>query len=255
MIKQEEKCERRAMKKKSVYYKRVSTGKKVSKVDTAKSGKISNRPRTVSREISKSDPASMYKNLRESTKKISRKTKANLESRKIKKRMKNMKNYHYPTQEQLLREAEITEIENMQTFEYYKNLEIEKSKRNKMKKIPNVPMIRYHSYRDITENGDKTEPCNRTIISFPDEHVFNQYFERYVKKNDLFLKQRDTSFLSNLPVRYRDPLTSFQYAKSKEFDIIRNAYIRFLQQSSVNDNELIKKFINLKYKKLLTNNL
>lgn len=238
-----------AMKKKQ-----IQSYKNASKSGTTKSGKVKSRPCTGSRENLKSDGTSMYKNLRESTKKISCKTKAILENRKINKRMKNKKRYHYPTQEELLQEAKSTEIVNIRTLEYYKNLEIEKSKRNKMKKIPNVPMIRYHSYSDKTENGDKIEPCNRTIITFPDENVFNQYFEHYMKKNDLFLHQRDISFLSNLPVRYLEPLTRFQYAKPKEFDIIRNAFIRFLQQSSIKHNEAIKKFINNKYKKL-TNNL
>ncbi|OTF76825.1 vacuolar protein sorting-associated protein 72-like protein, partial [Euroglyphus maynei] len=184
-----------------------------------------------------------------STKKSSRETKENLEDerrRKLKCKSKRKQPYRQPTQEERLREAKRTEIENMRSLEAYKNMEIEKSKRNKItKKLPNVPMIRYQSYREDSKDSD---PCYRTIISFPNDEIFDKYFGRFNKTlhksdTDQQPRKRPISVLSGLPIRYKDPLTGFSFAKAKEFSVIRDSYIRYLEQSTLRDDVTIKKFI------------
>lgn len=256
MIQQEEKRERRAATKRKSFY-REPCIKKPTAAMKSPSSVVRRTPRTslistvpVSRNttLRSDDAQSLYKNLRESTKKSSRETKENLEDerrRKLKSKYKRKQPYRQPTQEERLREAKRTEIENMRSLEAYKNMEIEKSKRNKTsKKLPNVPMIRYQSYR---ENSKDSDPCYRTIISFPNEEIFDNYFGRYNQtshKSEINQqpRKRPISVLSGLPIRYKDPLTRFPFAKAKEFSVIRDSYVRYLEQSTLRDDVTIKKF-------------
>ncbi|XP_027197071.2 vacuolar protein sorting-associated protein YL-1 [Dermatophagoides pteronyssinus] len=256
MVQQEEKRERQAATKRKSFYREPkptsSTIKSPTSVEHRRPVRTSllSPTSTVRKTTLRSDDAhSLYKNLRESTKKSSRETKENLEDerqRKLKFKSKRKQPYRQPTQEERLREAKRTEIENKRSLEAYKNMEIEKSKRNKTtKKIPNVPMIRYQSYR---ENSKDSDPCYRTIISFPNDEIFDHYFGRYKQESlkseiDQQPRKRSISVLSGLPIRYKDPLTGFPFAKAKEFNVIRDSYIRYLEQSTLRDDVTIKKFI------------
>ena len=114
------------------------------------------------------DGPSMSKNLRRSTQKSSKETRDLLdERRRLKERMKRKKlrrgkrhEYRQLTQDEMLREAKKTEIENLKSLEAYKNLEIEKVKKVKSKQVtPDVPMIRYHSYTEYEDNKKKANVC------------------------------------------------------------------------------------------------
>ncbi|UXI16453.1 Alanine-glyoxylate aminotransferase 2 [Sarcoptes scabiei] len=242
------------MKKKRSIPMATFTKSTISKVDPKSSTKTkdiaSNRKSRQSRSnkiVDKKSTDNMYKNLRESTKKHSKTTRQNLDERQ--KRLKSKKKFlrHYyrePTQEERLEEAKKTELENMRSLQAYKNLEIEKSKLNNIKRKVNNNgrMIRYHSYTQLIEGEDgRLEPCYRKIIEFPSQEDFENNFSRYNKKQEI--RSRGVSMLSNLPNRYRDPLTEFPFALAKEFGFIRDAYVRFLEQCCKIDNVSVKRFM------------
>lgn len=118
-------------------------------------------------------------------------------------------------------------------------------------------MIRYHSYKE--KEGD--ELCYRTIISFPTDELYDQYLGKYTKTSEennnpveaqtpVQGGQRRISAISNKVIRYRDPLTLFPYSDPKEFSIIRDSYIKYLDMSSLKDHPVVKKFIEQQQQKV-----
>lgn len=156
---------------------------------------------------------------------------------------KNVAEVRRLTQEELLKEAKLTEEENIQSLEDYKRLELEKKKNRIQKQINKGPMIKYQSFTmplidelpmeteinvdDIMEPqkksddiSDISEKCSRTFITFTDDRTFKEFFPQ--KK--LKVPQKQYCPVTKLPAKYFDPITQTPYATAEAFRLIREAY-------------------------------
>ena len=132
------------------------------------------------------------------------------------------------TQEQLLKEAKQTEIENLASLEAYTRLEAERktSSFKEKKHSINGPVIRYHSVTMplLNEDGTKrSEKYSRNFLVFTDTQSFpGSYFptEKPNKPKRLYCK------VTGLPAKYIDPLTGHPYSTAHAFRIIRDRFVK-----------------------------
>lgn len=91
------------------------------------------------------------------------------------------------TQEQLLKEAKITEEENLKSLEKFQKMELEKKKIRFVRKAPTGPVVRYHSVAMPiikvmgNEGGQKEKveaKCERTFLTFEDSQQFKNIFRK-----------------------------------------------------------------------------
>ncbi|XP_045467702.1 vacuolar protein sorting-associated protein 72 homolog [Harmonia axyridis] len=161
-----------------------------------------------------------------------------------------------PTQEELLEEAKITEIENLKSLEKYQKLESEKKTRRSTKKITNGPVIQYRSLKmplieelDI-ENGEvKSEKQNletyyeRSFLTFlndPNDDVFKKYFK--VKKPLKRLKNVRCTVTGQM-AKYIDPVTCVPYSNAASYKLIRAAYYQQLEAHGDKNNEIVANWL------------
>lgn len=86
------------------------------------------------------------KTFRKSTALKSAATQVRLKERQMHKKRRTTRTEDYiPTQEELLEEVSITELENLRSLERFKKLELEKKKTRPTKRVFTGPIIRYHS--------------------------------------------------------------------------------------------------------------
>lgn len=130
------------------------------------------------------------------------------------------------TQEQLLEEAKLTEIENLASLEAYTRLEAEKRSFKEKKRSVEGPLIQYHSVTmpilNSTQN-DSTEKYSRNFLVFTDTSSFpDSYFPsvRPQRPKRIYCK------ISGLPAKYIDPLTNIPYATPHAFRVIRNRFVK-----------------------------
>lgn len=160
------------------------------------------------------------------------------------------------TQEELLREAKITEELNLRSLETYERLEADKKKQvHKKRKCPG-PIITYHSVTVplVGEPGPKEENvdvegldptptasaltpragtgpvvpparCSRTFITFSDDATFEEWFPQGRPPK---VPVREVCPVTHRPALYRDPVTDIPYATARAFKIIREAYKKYI---------------------------
>ncbi|KAI8743611.1 vacuolar protein sorting-associated protein 72 isoform X2 [Biomphalaria glabrata] len=163
---------------------------------------------------------------------------------------KNVSHIRRMTQEELLEEAKITEIQNMKSLENYQKLELEKKRARVVKQVYQGPIIRYHSLTmplieelpyepDVDVDSEEVaevkkpeltvdEKCERTFITFTDESTFREIFPQVKIKPP----GKTLCPVTKLPAKYLDPITQTPYSNAQAFRLIRDAYSRQLESES-----------------------
>ncbi|KAF5286399.1 hypothetical protein FQA39_LY16319 [Lamprigera yunnana] len=161
-----------------------------------------------------------------------------------------------PTQAELLEEAKITELENIQALERYQKMESEKKSRRTFKRTQVGPIIRYHSMRmpiieELDTTSEKTikeeKTCpkyqERTFITFlndPKDIVFKSCMKaRPLPK--VPSKLRCT--ITKKPAKYVDPLTCLPYHDILSFKLIREAYYQQLEAHGDKTDPVLSKWL------------
>ncbi|KAJ8961634.1 hypothetical protein NQ314_005886 [Rhamnusium bicolor] len=162
-----------------------------------------------------------------------------------------------PTQEELLEEAKITELENIKSLEKYQKMESEKKTKRPVKKVYSGPMIQYKSTRmpiieeiDTSESTVKQENsnpmkqfCERTFISIlndPNDVVFKKVFN--IKPLPVPPKKLKCA-VTGLPAKFIDPVTCVPYHNSSCLKIIRMAYYDHLENNGDRSNPMVAEFL------------
>lgn len=135
-----------------------------------------------------------------------------------------------PTQEELLEEAKLTELENLKSLEKYQKLELERKKTRVVKKVYTGPVIKYHSLSMpcISQDGDenKNERYERTFITFSDTETMLQALPPSQPPKP---PERHFCPITRLPAKYLDPVTQLPYCNIPTFRILREAYYQQLE--------------------------
>ncbi|KAG5883427.1 hypothetical protein JTB14_005638 [Gonioctena quinquepunctata] len=157
-----------------------------------------------------------------------------------------------PTQEELLEEAKITELENIKSLEKYQKMESEKKTRRSIKKVYSGPMIQYKSCRmpiieekDTSEGDIKHEQkyCERTFITIlndPNDVLYKKVFN--VKPAPTLPKKLKCA-VTGKPAKYVDPVTCVPYHNSICLKIIRMAYYDHLEKNGDKTNPMVADFL------------
>ncbi|XP_049736386.1 vacuolar protein sorting-associated protein 72 homolog isoform X1 [Elephas maximus indicus] len=203
------------------------------------------------------DGSDSRKSMRQSTAEHTRQTFLRVQERQGQSRRRKGPHYERPlTQEELLREAKITEELNLRSLETYERLEADKKKQvHKKRKCPG-PIITYHSVTVplVGEPGPKEENvdvegldpaptasaltshagtgpiipparCSRTFITFSDDATFEEWFPQGRPPK---VPVREVCPVTHRPALYRDPVTDIPYATARAFKIIREAYKKYI---------------------------
>lgn len=174
------------------------------------------------------------------------------------KRSKRLRIEPMPTQKELLAEVEITEKENLESLEKFKQMEVEKKKVRPTKRVHTGPIVRYHSLsmpsmvqikpinhdrddeddEDIpvarlkrrrqeasAENRDRVE---RTFLTFEND-INDEYFDEVFPEPPRVAKEKVLCSLTKLPAKYIDPVTKLPYRNVQAYKIIREAYYQLLE--------------------------
>ncbi|XP_018574721.1 vacuolar protein sorting-associated protein 72 homolog [Anoplophora glabripennis] len=162
-----------------------------------------------------------------------------------------------PTQEELLEEAKITELENIKSLEKYQKMESEKKTKRPIKKVFSGPTIQYRSTRmpvieeiDNSENGVKKEnikPSKEyhertfiTILNDPNNIIYKKIFN--VKPPPVPPKKLKC-VVTGLPAKYVDPVTCVPYHNSSCLKIVRMAYYDYLENNGDRNNGIVADFL------------
>ncbi|KAF4012994.1 hypothetical protein G4228_004464 [Cervus hanglu yarkandensis] len=203
------------------------------------------------------DGTDSRKSMRQSTAEHTRQTFLRVQERQGQSRRRKGPHCERPlTQEELLREAKITEELNLRSLETYERLEADKKKQvHKKRKCPG-PIITYHSVTVplVGEPGPKEENvdvegldpapmasaltpragtgpvipparCSRTFITFSDDATFEEWFPQGRPPK---IPVREVCPVTHRPALYRDPVTDIPYATARAFKIIREAYKKYI---------------------------
>lgn len=175
-----------------------------------------------------------------------------------------------PTQKELLAEVAITERENIESLEKFKQMEIEKKKVRPTKRVNVGPVIRCHSLsmpaiveiRTATHDrndgevrhddearasratkrarmeavaADPKERIERTFVTFEND-INDEYFGSIFPSKPRKLKRREDYVcpLTKLPAKYFDPVTKYPYRNMQAFKIIREVHYQLLEQQGAN---------------------
>jgi len=151
------------------------------------------------------------------------------------------------TQEEILKEAKITEKINLESLKKYEEMELE-AKRKAIRsgtRVVKGPAIRYQSlsmplieeiksdkdgdFKRENENESKENVINpkqeRTFISFTDDATLKQNFPKTTPR----VQASKICPVTRLPAKYFDPVTELPYANLQAFKIIREAYYQQLE--------------------------
>lgn len=135
-----------------------------------------------------------------------------------------------PTQEELLEEAKLTELENLKSLEKYQKLELERKKSRAVKKVYTGPTIKYHSLSMPSiapdESESKSERYERTFVTFSDTETMLQAFPPSQPPKH---PERNYCPITRLPAKYLDPVTQLPYCNIPTFRILREAYYQQLE--------------------------
>ena len=154
------------------------------------------------------------------------------------------------TQEEILAEARITEIENLASLEAFTRLEAEKKRVKERKTVLQGPVVRFHSVsmpliaesssrsaeNDAVEEKEVAEVANstgskpqaeekycRNFLIFTDTQSFPAAY--FPSRRACKPRQKLFCPITGLPAKYIDPLTSTPYATPQAFKILRNRYV------------------------------
>ncbi|CAG9807918.1 unnamed protein product [Chironomus riparius] len=170
-----------------------------------------------------------------------------------------------PTQEELLKEAALTETENIKSLEKFRRMELEKKKVRPTKASSFTgAIIRYHSVsmpvvvNDLSQlweqqQHDETEEikrttrrsrlaandstktinknrCERTFITFEND-INNKIFEEIFPPSEQKKHRKGTQIcpITNLPAKYFDPITQLPFNNIMAFKILRESYYQMLE--------------------------
>ncbi|XP_066525637.1 vacuolar protein sorting 72 homolog a isoform X2 [Hoplias malabaricus] len=167
------------------------------------------------------------------------------------------------SQEELLKEAQITSQSNLQSLENYERLEADKKKQVQKRRRIEGPMIRFHSVltpistdpllkeenvdiEGLDQEMSQGTPtpgalgagslCSRTFITFSDDEAFERAFPRSSRISPILPAQEVCPVTHNAAL-YRDPVTDIPYSDSRAFRIIREAYRKYIAAHGFPKNE------------------
>ncbi|KAJ8796778.1 hypothetical protein J1605_002048 [Eschrichtius robustus] len=170
------------------------------------------------------DGSDSRKSMRQSTAEHTRQTFLRVQERQGQSRRRKGPHCERPlTQEELLREAKITEELNLRSLETYERLEADKKKQvHKKRKCPG-PIITYHSVTVplVGEPGPKEE----NVDVEGDDATFEEWFPQGRPPK---VPVREVCPVTHRPALYRDPVTDIPYATARAFKIIREAYKKYI---------------------------
>ncbi|XP_066252127.1 vacuolar protein sorting-associated protein 72 homolog isoform X1 [Euwallacea similis] len=180
----------------------------------------------------------------------------------LKKKPKKIKEEEWmPTQEELLEEAKVTELENLKSLERYQKMESEKKTKRISKKAYSGPIIRYTSmrmpliedldtddntveFKDEIEDQVKNQKCYertfQTLLNDPHDIVFKKIFN--VKPASNYPKKLKC-VVTGLPALYLDPITELPYRNSTCFKIIRQSYYQEMEKNGDKENPMVSDFL------------
>ncbi|XP_063172927.1 vacuolar protein sorting-associated protein 72 homolog isoform X1 [Candoia aspera] len=199
------------------------------------------------------DAVDSRKHMRQSTTEHTRQTFLRLQERQVQSRRKKGAGPSYDrplTQEELLREAKITEELNLRSLETYERLEADKKRQVQKKRKCAGPTIRYYSgtmplvsdlgYKEenvdvegLEQEGLLEAPsaaapagkCSRTFITFSDDETFERVFPKSPPPK---LPVKEICPVTHRTAIYRDPITDIPYSNIRAFKIIREAYKKYI---------------------------
>nr|XP_060613990.1 vacuolar protein sorting-associated protein 72 homolog [Anolis sagrei ordinatus] len=202
------------------------------------------------------DAVDSRKHMRQSTTEHTRQTFLRVQERQVQSKRKKggaAPSYERPlTQEELLKEAKITEEFNLRSLETYERLEADKKRQVQKKRKCVGPTIRYYSGTMplITDLGCKEETvdvegldqesqpgapleapphppakCSRTFVTFSDDETFERIFP---KSRSPKLPVKEICPVTHKTAIYRDPITDIPYSNIRAFKIIREAYKKYI---------------------------
>nr|XP_020653863.1 vacuolar protein sorting-associated protein 72 homolog isoform X2 [Pogona vitticeps] len=198
------------------------------------------------------------KHMRQSTTEHTRQTFLRLQERQVQSKRKKGAGPSYDrplTQEELLKEAKITEELNLRSLETYERLEADKKRQVQKKRKCVGPTLRYYSgtmpllsdlgYKeenvDVEGLDQEMQPpaapealatsstpaakCSRTFVTFSDDETFERFFP---KSRAPKLPVKEICPVTHKAAIYRDPITDIPYSNIRAFKIIREAYKKYI---------------------------
>ncbi|XP_063001806.1 vacuolar protein sorting-associated protein 72 homolog [Elgaria multicarinata webbii] len=199
------------------------------------------------------DVVDSRKHMRQSTTEHTRQTFLRVQERQVQSKRKKGAgpSYERPlTQEELLKEAKITEELNLRSLETYERLEADKKRQVQKKRKCAGPTIRYYSGTmplvsdlgfkeenvDVEGLDQETQPppeaspapsakCSRTFLTFSDDDTFERFFP---KSRAPKLPMKEICPVTHKAATYRDPITDIPYSNIRAFKIIREAYKKYI---------------------------
>lgn len=162
------------------------------------------------------------------------------------------------TQEELLREARITEKQNLASLKVYQQMEAEKKKVKITKRVHHGPKIRFHSLTmplieelpspttdivnvdttGVIEETPVAKKCSRNFITISEDKLYSQFFPKKSGRPPARLYCPVT----RMPAKYIDPVTSIPYATKKAFKIIRETYATEIENAMMDRRKREKKY-------------
>ena len=188
------------------------------------------------------------------------------------------------TQEELLREAQVTEMENLKSLDAFVRLEEEKKKVVDRKRAIKGPSIRYISMTmplispeeetkvnqaEMMENVDvegNTSVQDATAASGPGSKEYPNYSRNFLVFSDSSgfpgsffptarpkIPKRQFCPITGLPAKYFDPVTQSPYSTAEAFKLIRSRYANTEQQKCEQRLQQLSSWLNEKKKMVETN--
>ena len=127
------------------------------------------------------------------------------------------------TQEELLRAASFTEIENKRKLEVMLQFQVDKRARAAPKAPYAGPLVRYHSSKKYG-----------TLYTFTEVNEV----PRVINSKPIPYPKRPVCAVTGMPAKYRDPKTGLYYSTLEAFQLIRagNVPVNGASNSSSNNN-------------------
>lgn len=227
--------------------------------------------------------------LRKSTLELAKDRKEQRKLRDKRKAAPSARNKRQPdrplTQEELLKEARITEVENLKSLDAFVRLEEEKKKVVDRKRAIKGPAIRYISTTmplispgdevkvdqdEMTENDnvdvEGTTSAQDATASEPDSKDYPKYSRNFLVFNDSSgfpssyfptgrpkIPKRKFCPITGLPAKYFDPVTQSSYSTAEAFKLIRSRYADTEQQKCEQRLLQLSSWLNEKKKMVETN--
>lgn len=147
-----------------------------------------------------------------------------------------------PSQQELLEEAKLTELENLKSLEKFEKLELAKKQTRVKHRVFYSATVKFHS-RAVPFNGNddtvnietddhdekqRRDCYERTTLTVNDYEEAKKMFPRKVAKPP---KPHRRCVFTGDYARYVDPITSHPYKNQKVFSILRSVYSLHLDEA------------------------